>query len=123
MASLIVVSGPNEGDYYPLGKRTMVIGRQEGCAVQVVDDRVSRRHMQVRYEEADRCHHLLDMKSANGTLINGRQVDGEVVLRENDEIMVGNTKLVFSVRDFPDRESALSHYKQRGERMRPTIEA
>ena len=27
MASIIVVSGPNEGDYYPLGRRTMVIGR------------------------------------------------------------------------------------------------
>jgi len=29
MASIIVMSGKNKGDYYPLGRRTTVIGRAE----------------------------------------------------------------------------------------------
>src|SRR5690606_7288479 len=85
MPSLIVVAGPNEGDYYPLGKRTIVIGRQEGCPVQIVDDRVSRRHVQIRCEEGageEGRYHLLDMKSQNGTFVNGRRIEAEVVLED-----------------------------------------
>ena len=33
---------------------------------------------------------------------------------------IGNTKLLFTDEDFDDRESALSHYKKVGERMRST---
>jgi len=120
MASLIVVSGPNEGDYYPLGKRTIVVGRDEACPVQITDDRVSRKHLQIRSN--DDAYVLWDMNSANGTWINGRKVEAEIELADNDEIEVGGSKLVFSSRDFEDRESAFSHWKQRGQRSKPTIE-
>lgn len=122
MASIIVVSGPNAGDYYPLGQRTMVIGRDEGCPIQITDDRASRKHFQIRYDAATQRHHGLDMKSANGTWINGRRVDSDLALEDNDEITIGTSKLVFSLQDFKDRESAMTHYKRRGERARPTIE-
>lgn len=120
MASLIVVSGPNEGDYYPLGKRTIVIGRDEGCPVQITDDRVSRRHLQIRAGDAG--YVALDMNSANGSWINGRRIETEVDLDDNDEIEVGSSKLVYTQRDFEDRESAFDHWKQRGQRSKPTIE-
>ena len=121
MASLLVVSGPNEGDYYPIGNRTLVIGRDEGCPVQLTDDRTSRKHLQIRCAGEGRFI-LLDMKSANGTWLNGRQIEAEIELEDNDEIAAGDSKLVFTRQDFPDRESALTHYKQRGQRGRPTIE-
>ncbi len=122
MASITVVSGPKTGDYYPLGKRTMVVGRDQACPIQVTDDRVSRRHLQIRFDEGNGRHVALDMKSANGTWINGRKVEGEVVLEDNDELTVGESKLVFTLKDFPDRESALNHYKERGQRSQPTIQ-
>jgi pSer/pThr/pTyr-binding forkhead associated (FHA) protein len=122
MASIIVVSGPNEGDYYPLGARTMVVGRDEGCPIQITDDRASRKHFQIRFDPATKGWHGLDMKSANGTWINGRKVETDVALQDNDEIMVGESKLVFTLKEFPDRQSALSHWKQRGQRVKPTIE-
>ncbi|MBI1189902.1 MAG: FHA domain-containing protein [Tepidisphaera sp.] len=122
MASLLVVSGPSEGLYYPLGKRTTVIGRDESAALQIVDDRVSRKHVQVRFEESTSKYHALDMKSSNGMFINGRQVTSDIELVDNDEIQIGNSKLVFSTTDFPDKVSALNAYKQRGQKMRPTIE-
>jgi S-DNA-T family DNA segregation ATPase FtsK/SpoIIIE len=121
MASLIVVSGPNEGDYYPLGKRTIVVGRDEGCPIQITDERVSRKHLQLRVG-AGETHVAFDMNSANGTRINGRQVSTEVELEDNDEIEIGNSKLVYTSGDFPDRESAFDHWKQRGHRSRPTME-
>src|SRR5262245_65497865 len=86
MASIIVVSGPNEGDYYPLGTRTMVVGRDEGCPIQITDDRASRKHFQVRFDPATGKYHGLDMKSANGTWINGRKVESDTALEDNDEI-------------------------------------
>lgn len=122
MASILVVSGPSEGLYCPLGKRVIVIGRDEGCPVQVVDDRVSRKHVQIRFDEAKNQHIALDMKSSNGMFINGRKIDGEIDLRDNDEIQIGNSKIVFSMQDYPDKASAMSAYKQRGQKMRPTIE-
>ena len=67
MATLIITAGPNEGTHYPLGKRTTVIGRNETCALQVLDDRVSGKHCQIRYEDFDKSYKLLDMKSTNGT--------------------------------------------------------
>lgn len=122
MPSILVVSGPSEGLYQPLGKRTIVIGRDEGCPLQVVDDRVSRKHVQIRYDEGTGQYIALDMKSANGMFINGRKIDAEIDLRDNDEIQIGNSKLVFSVQEFPDRTAAMNAYKQRGQKMRPTIE-
>ena len=122
MASITIVAGPKTGDYYPLGKRTIVIGRDESCPVQITDERVSRKHLQVRFEEGKGQYVLLDMKSANGTWVNGRQLTGEIALVDNDEITLGSSKIVFTLKDFPDRESALNHYKERGQKGQPTIQ-
>lgn len=122
MASILVVSGPSEGLYCPLGKRTTVIGRDESATFQIVDERVSRKHVQVRFDEAKGQFIALDMKSSNGMFINGRRIEGEIDLRDNDEITIGNSKVVFSTQEYPDKASAMNAYKQRGQKMRPTIE-
>lgn len=121
MPSLTIVAGPNEGDYYPLGKRPMVVGRDEAVPIQLRDDLVSRKHVQIRLDTGDERFHLLDMKSANGTVVNGRGITSETILDDGDIIEVGNSKLMFSMRDFDDRTSALEHYKQRGERGKSTL--
>ncbi|MFM9996805.1 MAG: FHA domain-containing protein [Phycisphaerales bacterium] len=120
MASLVVVSGPNEGSYYPLGTRTVVIGRDEGATIQVTDEKVSRKHVQVR--KTDKGGYVaLDMKSANGTRINGRGLTTEIELVDGDELEIGASRVVFYTREFPDRESAFGHWKKAGQRGRPTI--
>lgn len=121
MASIILVAGPNEGDYYPLGKRTIVVGRDEGCPIQILDELVSRKHLQIRFEETDRTHHGLDMKSANGVFVNNRRIEGEIALKDGDMIEIGNSKMMFTTEDFEDRASAFEHYKKRGERQRSTL--
>jgi len=122
MPSLTVVAGPNTGDYYPLGKRTMVIGRDESAPVQIVDARASRRHVQIRFDEARNSHIATDMKSANGTLVNGRTLFGEIALVDGDELTIGESKIAYSVQEFADKESALSHFKERGQRAKPTLQ-
>lgn len=120
MASIIVISGTNKGDYYPLGHRTNVIGRDEAVPIQILDEHVSRKHMQIRFDKDKGCYYALDMKSKLGVFINGRKIYDETVLADDDQILIGETKLLFTDKDFPDRESALSHYKKVGERRRTT---
>ena len=121
MAGLIITSGPNEGNYYPLGHRTNVIGRDEALPIQIVDEHVSRKHMQVRYEKNEGRYYILDMKSKHGVYVNDRKIEGELALNDDDSIRIGQTTLWFTMKDFDDRESALNHYKKVGERSRGTI--
>jgi pSer/pThr/pTyr-binding forkhead associated (FHA) protein len=120
MASIIIISGPQKGNFYPLGQRTNVIGRAEALPIQVLDDLISRRHMQICYDKDKNQYYALDMKSKHGVFINGGKITKEAVLVDGDEILIGQTTLMFTEKDFDDRESALSHFKKVGERMRPT---
>lgn len=121
MASIIIVSGPNEGDYYPLGKRPIVVGRDEACPAQVVDELVSRKHVQVRLDDKRGLYFALDMKSANGVFVNGRKIENETELADGDMIELGKSKIMFTTSDFKDRSSAMDHYKKRGERGKSTL--
>jgi pSer/pThr/pTyr-binding forkhead associated (FHA) protein len=120
MASIIIASGEQKGDYYPLGQRTNVIGRAEMLPVQILDDLVSRKHLQIRYVKEEGKYYAVDMKSKHGVFINGGKITGEAALVDGDEILIGQTALLFTDKDFNDRESALSHFKKAGERSRPT---
>ena len=42
MASIIVMTGAQKGNYYPLGHRTNVAGRDEGLLIQILDEHISR---------------------------------------------------------------------------------
>ena len=120
MASIIVTSGEQKGEYLPLGRRTSVIGRGEALPMQILDDLVSRKHLRIWYNEGTNKYDAEDMDSKHGVFINGRKITERTALVENDEILIGKTTLLFTEKDFDDRESALMHYKKIGERMRPT---
>ena len=121
MASIIIISGPEKDKYYPLGSRTTVIGRDEALLIQILDPRISRKHMQIRFDQEKNCYYVIDMKSKHGVFINGVKIDEEVVLSDNDYIQVGDTVILFSIKDFENCENALNHYKKVGERRHPTI--
>ncbi len=120
MASIIVTSGPQKGDYYPLGQRTNVIGRDEALPIQVLDELVSRKHLQIHFEKDKGQYYAFDMKSKHGVFINGGKINKETVLTDGDQIRIGRTILLFADKDFDNRESALSHFKKVGERIHTT---
>jgi adenylate cyclase len=70
-----------------------VIGRSAGVNIQVPDREVSRRHTAIEPENGSLV--LKDLGSSNGTFLNGRRVYAPTALRDGDEVMVGNTRLVF----------------------------
>ena len=49
MASIIITTGDQKGQFLPLGRRVNVIGRAEALPMQILDDMVSRKHLRIRY--------------------------------------------------------------------------
>ena len=120
MASILVTMGKQEGDYWPLGQRTTVIGRGETLPVQILDDLISRQHLQIRFDKEQDRYLALDMKSSNGVFVNNSKINDETPLVDGDSISIGQTVLLFTDKDFHDRKSAMTHFKKVGERMRVT---
>ena len=120
MASIIITSGDKQGEYLPLGRRISVIGRAEALPLQVLDDLVSRKHLRIRFDEDTSTYSAEDMDSRHGVFINKRKIAELTALVDGDEILIGQTTLLFTEKDFDDRESALTHFKKAGERMRQT---
>ena len=50
MASIIVTSGEQKGEFLPLGRRTSVIGRAESLPLQVLGRLVSRKHIRIFFD-------------------------------------------------------------------------
>ena len=121
MASIVVANGTQEGLFLPLGRKVSVIGRDEALPLQIEDDRVSRKHLQIRFEASDNSYRALDMKSANGVYVNGRKIMNETSLVDGDEVTIGDTKLVFVMQDPTDKANALTVIKKAGEKRRGTL--
>lgn len=121
MASIIVTSPTGEENHYPLPKRPIVIGRGEQVPVQVLDDHVSTKHLQIRFDPSDGCYHALDMKSKNGTMVNNRSITGDITLADGDMIRIGDSTITFYEGEFADKTDAFKHHKQAGQRDRQTF--
>ncbi len=123
MGTILIVAGRDRGSYYPLAAPTTVIGRDESCDIQIVDEMISRRHTQIscREEQDVRRFFITDMQSANGVFVNGRQVSEETELNDGDTIKIGESKLFFSTKRFRDLDTAMTYFKQRGQQDKGTI--
>ncbi len=120
MPSLIVTSMPDKANWFRLTKRTLTAGRDPANAIQITDDKASRKHFQVRFQ--DGLYLLTDLKSHNGTYLNGSQVQ-EALLKDGDTIQAGKTTLVYTDQEITDQTDALQYFKKVSRHLRddPTI--
>jgi two-component system cell cycle response regulator len=87
-AFLLVLSGPQFGDVFPLAAgRENVVGRREDCDVRLRDDGVSRRHATIAVVGEGAV--LRDLRSANGTWIEGRRTR-EARLEDGARVHLGS---------------------------------
>lgn len=121
MASIIVTSGEQKGEFLPLGRRTSVIGRAENLPLQILGRLVSRKHLRIFFDKKTNKYYAEDLKSKHGISINRHRINDVTALSKGDVILIGNVMLLFTDKDFDDRESALTHYKKVGERRRTTL--
>ena len=77
---------------HELTKRTVVLGRSRDCDITLNDPNVSRRHAEIRQEDAG--YWIVDLGSTNGIEVNGRRVD-RAKLTDADRIVLGKTDVTF----------------------------
>ncbi len=94
MASLYVIRGRDNGQHFLLRGSSVTIGRDTANQIQVHDTEVSRHHARIEIAE-DKTHRLTDLGSSNGTFVNSRRVDSQV-LRSGDRVQVGRTLMIFT---------------------------
>jgi class 3 adenylate cyclase len=73
---------------------TCFLGRSNTNHIVVVDDRVSRRHAMVHMQSQNE-YWLIDLKSSNGTYLNGRRLAQAARLADNDRVEVGAQAFIF----------------------------
>ena len=93
-AAIKLVAGGEETSWTLTGKSTFRIGRGADCDILLPYPWVSRQHAMIQIE-ANSSHNLIDLGSANGTVVNGRRVYGPTRLSAGDRITIGKSELVF----------------------------
>lgn len=83
----------------------LVLGRVAACDVVVDDSKASRRHARLIAEAG--VVEIEDMKSSNGTLLNGKPVERRMI-RDGDEVRIGKTVIVYREGPLPGGSSATS---------------
>ena len=106
MATIYIVKGPDDGDAYTVQEENVVIGRGEECGVTLADEKTSRSHLQVSFDPTTKQHVAEDMRSTNGTRLNGNTITTSVPLAEGDILDLGDTSIEYSTRTFPSNEAA-----------------
>lgn len=90
---LAVTRGERKGEVFPLSRESAIsIGRAGANDIVLDDTSVSGQHCRIRPEAGGFVVH--DMKSTNGTQVNGRTI-ARHVLAEGDVIQVGETSLQY----------------------------
>ncbi len=84
----------------PLIHEVVLVGRDPGADLTLVDDRVSRYHAELRWENGSPW--LIDLSSLNGTRINHLTVVGRSPLRNHDQLEFGNHQFQFEIPDSSD---------------------
>ena len=95
LITLRVLDGPDRGRAFEDLLTPVSIGREEGNAIQLNDERVSRFHLKIQ-EDEDRLV-ITDLESTNGTRLNGETVQ-LAMLRPGDVLQIGRSLLVYGSR-------------------------
>lgn len=89
---LVCVSTQLAGSEYEINKTQVVIGRTDENDIAIDHRSVSRHHCKINVKDSR--YYLVDMGSANGTLVNGEQY-AQTELRSGDLVEIGHVKLRF----------------------------
>jgi len=92
--SRLVLVKDGQETSYPLTRDTYTVGRHRNNDIVVSDPKVSSFH--ARFDRTLEGFVLVDLRSRNGSFVNGKRVDA-VVLQTGDEVRLGTAKLRYKM--------------------------
>lgn len=107
-ASLEIVRGSFAGASFQLDRAVCSIGRGERNDIRVRDDSVSMSHASLLRK--DDTWYVIDLRSANGTFVDGYRIAGERELPAGSSLRVGSVEMIF--RSFVEG-TEVAHAKKR----------
>ena len=93
MQTLFVIQGFDQGQRFELCRDHISVGRDAENTIQLHDDEVSRQHAKLR--RVKKGYQLVDCTSSNGTFINTKSIDQQV-LRSGDRVQIGRTLMLYT---------------------------
>jgi phosphoserine phosphatase RsbU/P len=99
MSHLVAKIGPQQGRRYDLNVPKTIMGRHPDCQIVVEVGAVSRQHCAITEDNGD--YFLEDLKSRNGTFVNGEQLQARKRLYDGDVIRVCEVEFTFFGRPRP----------------------
>lgn len=114
---LVIEHGPDEGGTFHLRQDVLTIGRAPTNLIQIVHHSVSRRHAQLR--KTPDGYLVTDLKSSNGTFVNGEKISSPTILNHNDQLQVGEIVLKFKLKTIlGNRKDLIMERKEASPRAR-----
>jgi hypothetical protein len=92
--SIAIIAGADSGMVYRVEKPQITIGRS-GADLTINDSEASRQHASI--EVRDQLIVLEDLKSTNGTIVDGEKLTGPEELQDKSEFQIGGTILMLIV--------------------------
>ena len=93
---IVFLTGPNKGKRFEISSAALRIGRSSSSDVQIPDEELSRNHCMIEVS-ADGALTIADLASANGTFVNGENIEGDTKpLKAGDEVSIGTSVFVIT---------------------------
>ncbi len=92
--SIEIQNGPHAGERFRLVQERTVIGRHPACDIVLDASSVSRQHAAITV--VGTMAFIEDLRSRNGTTVNGKPFEGKRLLEDGDEVQICDQRLRFS---------------------------
>src|SRR5512134_440144 len=104
MFAILIQEKGGEQRRMVFNKPEVTIGRVQGNDIVLPKGNVSKRHSRIVLKDAKFI--IVDLKSTNGTYVNGRKITSPLVLKETDKIYIGD--FIITVEETPAASPSLS---------------
>src|SRR5512134_1423261 len=120
MPEIAIQTAGGTRERYPLAKERVTIGRSRDSDIFLPDQWLSRHHATI--EQRGDAFWVSDLRSKNGTLLNGEPVQEARRLRPGDVITLGEHTLTFCAEPAPEEEEEEEEREPEGTRVFPVRE-
>jgi pilus assembly protein CpaF len=97
MYQLIIIDPEGKKKLTEFESERVTIGREDSCDIVLPQTKVSRRNAEIW--QRDDGFFIRDLKSTNGTFLNGKRIDGETELRPQDVVVIGDYRFRLRLKD------------------------